>query len=309
MAGGEVMLIQAVESYIGVRRATGFAFRSEGSLLKSFAAFSDAAGKQYVSSDTAIEWAGSARSLSQRARRLGQVIRFARYIRAEDQHHEIPPTVFGSENHPRPVPYIFSMDEIQRILQAASKLGKRNAFRGNTYGTFFALLACTGLRVSEAIHLCFQDITADGLVIRCSKFRKSRLVPLHETTQDALERYIQKRRAYTSLDDHVFVSLRRRAILLEDAETAFHDIVEKIGLPRGTGLPRPTIHSLRHTFAVRALETCPDGRDRITKHMLALSTYLGHTSVADTYWYLEATPDLMRNIADACQSFFTGGRP
>ena len=201
------------------------------------------------------------------------------------------------------------MDEIQRILQAASKLGKRNAFRGNTYGTFFALLACTGLRVSEAIHLCFQDITADGLVIRCSKFRKSRLVPLHETTQDALERYIQKRRAYTSLDDHVFVSLRRRAILLEDAETAFHDIVEKIGLPRGTGLPRPTIHSLRHTFAVRALETCPDGRDRITKHMLALSTYLGHTRVADTYWYLEATPDLMRNIADACQSFFTGGRP
>jgi integrase/recombinase XerD len=135
MAGGEVMLIQAVESYIGVRRATGFAFRSEGSLLKSFAAFSDAVGKQYVSSDTAIEWAGSARSLSQRARRLGQVIRFARYIRVEDQHHEIPPTVFGSENHPRPVPYIFSMDEIQRILQAASKLGKRNAFRGNTYGT------------------------------------------------------------------------------------------------------------------------------------------------------------------------------
>ena len=75
------------------------------------------------------------------------------------------------------------------------------------------------------------------------------------------------------------------------------------------GLPRPTIHSLRHTFAVRALETCPDGRDRITKHMVALSTYLGHSKVADTYWYLEATPDLMRNIADSCQSFFTGGRP
>lgn len=115
------MLTQAVTSYIDMRRATGFAFRSEGSLLKSFAAFSDAAGKQYVSADTAIEWAGSALSLSQRARRLGQVIRFARYIRAEDQHHEIPPTVFGSENHPRPVPYIFSIDEIQRIIQAASK--------------------------------------------------------------------------------------------------------------------------------------------------------------------------------------------
>ena len=302
------MLTPAVESYIAVRRATGFAFRSEGSLLQSFTAFSDAAGKQYVNSETAIEWAGSAPSLSQRARRLGQVIRFARYIRAEDQHHEIPPAVFGSENRPRPVPYIFSRDDIQRILQAASELGKRNTFRGCTYSTFFALLACTGLRVSEAIHLCFQDITADGLVIRCSKFRKSRLVPLHETTQAALEQYLQRRRAYTPLDDHVFVSLRRRAILLHDAEPAFHDVVEKIGFPRGPGLPRPTIHSLRHTFAVRALETCPDGRDRITKHMLALSTYLGHSKVADTYWYLEATPDLMTDIADACQSFFTGGR-
>lgn len=303
------MLIQAVESYLAVRRAMGFAFRSEGSLLQSFAAFSDAAGKHYVCSETAIEWAGSARSLSTRARRLGQVIRFARYIRAEDQRHEMPPTVFGSENRPRPVPYIFSRDNIQRLVQAASELGRRNAFRGHTYSTFFALLACTGLRVSEAIRLCFQDITSDGLVIRCSKFRKSRLVPLHETTQAGLERYLQKRRVYAPFDDHVFVSLRRRQLLVHDAETAFHDVIEKIGLARGPGLPRPTIHSLRHTFAVRALETCPDGRDRITKHMLALSTYLGHSKVADTYWYLEATPDLMRNIADSCQSFFTGGRP
>ena len=143
------MLTQAVEEYVAMRRATGFAFRSEGSLLESFGAFSDAAGKQYVRTETAIEWARCAPSLSQRARRLGQVIRFARYIRAEDPHHEIPPTVFGSENRPRPVPYIFSKEEIQRILQAASALGKRNVFRGQTYNTFFSLLACTGLRVSE----------------------------------------------------------------------------------------------------------------------------------------------------------------
>src|ERR1039457_1975081 len=110
------------------------------------------------------------------------------------------------------------------------------------YNTFFVLLACTGL-----------------------------------TTQAGLEPHLLRRRGYTPLDDHVFVSLRRRPLLLHDAETAFHDIAEKISLPRGAGLPRPTIHSLRHTFAVRALETCPDGRDRITKHMLALSTYLGHS--------------------------------
>jgi integrase/recombinase XerD len=302
------MLTQAVESYIAMRRASGFEFRSEGSLLQSFATFSDAIGKNYVCSETAIEWAGSALSVTQRARRLGQVIRFSRYIRAEDQHHEVPPTVFGSEKGPRPVPYIFSKDDIQRVIQSASDLGRRNVFRGQTYSTFFALLACTGLRVSEAIRLCFDDITQHGLIIRCSKFRKSRLVPLHETAQAGLEHYLDKRRTYTPFDDHVFVSLRRRPLLLHDAETAFHEVVEKIGLPRGPGLPRPTIHALRHTFAVRALETCPDGRDRITKHMLALSTYLGHSKVADTYWYLEATPVLMRNIADSCQSFFMGGR-
>jgi integrase/recombinase XerD len=117
------MLTQAVESYIAMRRASGFEFRSEGSLLQSFATFSDAIGKNYVCSETAIEWAGSARSVTQRARRLGQVIRFSRYIRAEDQHHEVPPAVFGCEKGPRPVPYIFSKDDIQRVIQVASDPG------------------------------------------------------------------------------------------------------------------------------------------------------------------------------------------
>jgi integrase len=188
-------------------------------------------------------------------------------------------------------------------------LGRRNPFRGQTYGTFFSLLACTGLRVSEAIRLRFEDVTSDGLIIRCSKFRKSRLVPLHSTAQRGLERYLQKRRPFASFDDHVFVSLRRRPLLVGDAETAFRTAAQEIGLKREPGLPRPTIHSLRHTFAVRSLETCPDGHDRITKHMLALSTYLGHSKVADTYWYLEATPELMSSIAAASQAFFAGGRP
>lgn len=302
------MLTRNVESYLAVRRAMGFALHSEGTLLQSFAAFSQAAGKDYVCTETAVEWAGSARSATTRARRLGQVIRFARYARAEDPQHEMPPAVFGCEKRPRPTPYIFSSSDIRRLVQAASELGRRNAFRGLTYSTFFALLACTGLRLSEAIRLTFDDITSDGLIIRCSKFRKSRLVPLHESAQAGLERYLQTRRAFAPFDDHVFVSLRRRRLLVGDAETAFHQSIEKMGLPRGPGFARPTIHSLRHSFAVRALETCPDGRDRITKHMLALSTYLGHSKVADTYWYLEATPYLMRNIADSCQNFFTGGR-
>ena len=302
------MLSQAVESYLAVRRACGFELKREGNLLRSFAVFSETRGKQRVCSEVAIEWAGLAASINRRARRLGEVIRFTRYIRAEDQSHELPPPVFGSETRPRPVPYIFSRDDIQRLVQAASEAGYRS-LRQKTYSTFFALLACTGMRVSEAIRLRFEDITPDGLVIRCSKFRKSRLVPLHETARAGIERYLEQRRPYAPFDDHVFISLRRKPLLPEDVETAFRTAVDKIGLRRGQGLPRPTPHSLRHTFAVRALETCPDGRDHITKHMLALSTYLGHSRVCDTYWYLEAVPELMENIAQCCESFFTGGRP
>jgi integrase len=301
------MLAQAVESYLAVRRACGFELKSEGNLLRSFATFSDAKGKHYVCSDIAIEWAGLARSVHRRARRLGQVIRFSRYIRAEDQSHELPPPVFGSEKRPRPIPYIFSRNEIQRLVQAASQSGYRS-LRRKTYSTLFALLSCTGLRVSEAIKLRFEDITPDGLVIRSSKFHKSRLVPLHETARAGIERYLEQRRPYAPFDDHLFISLRRKPLLIEDVETAFQTAVDKIDLQRGPDLPRPTPHSLRHTFAVRALETCPDDRDHITKHMLALSTYLGHAKVSDTYWYLEAVPDLMENIAERCESFFTGGR-
>jgi integrase/recombinase XerD len=302
------MLAESVTSYVGIRRAAGFALRSESSLLKSFAAFSETRGESYVRAPLAIEWAGLARSVPQRARRLGIVMRLARYLRAEDTRHEIPPAIFGAEKRVRPSPYILSHDQIRQLVQAASHAGYRT-LRRETYSTLFALLASTGLRVSEAIRLRLDDITPDGLVIRCSKFRKSRLVPLHDTSRAGLERYLLRRCAYAPAETHVFVSLRRKPLLLSDVEAAFQTAARTIGLPDLPARPRPTPHSLRHTFAVRALLTCPDGRDAITQHMLALSTYLGHTDVAGTYWYLEAVPELMTDIADRCERFVTGGRP
>lgn len=300
------MIIATVDSYIEIRRACGFAFKSEGTSLKDFAAFSNAKGQQYVSAEIAMEWARQGRSMCARARRLGHVIRFARYMRAEDTRHDLPPAVFGAENNPRPTPYIFSLENTQRLIQAVSQSGYRT-LRRNTYSTFFALLACTGLRVSEAIHLRYDDITDDGLIIRRTKFRKSRLVPLHDTARAGLEHYLELRRPYAPLDNHVFISLRRKPLLIENAECAFRKAVSDIGLQREAGRPRPTIHSLRHSFAVRALENCPDDRDRITQHMVALSTYLGHGHVGHTYWYLEATPQLMKDISERCERFVAGG--
>lgn len=300
------MLTQAVESYLAVRRAAGFALRCQGSYLKSFAAFSRARKEQHVSTDVAIEWAGLAPSVPQRARRLGIVIRFARYLRSEDMRHEVPPPVFGRDRRPRPTPYILTDKQIQQVVIAASRSRYRPC--RPTYSTLFCLLSCTGLRVSEAIHLRLDDITPDGLLIRHTKFRKSRIVPLHETARTALEQYLQKRRSYSCFDEHVFVSLRRRPLSVQVVDQVFRKIVKQIGLSPGHGRARPTPHSFRHTFAVRALETCPDGRDAITKHMLALSTYLGHSKVEHTYWYLEAVPELMRDIADRTEQFAMGGR-
>ena len=302
------MLDQIVDSYLAVRRACGFKLRCQGKLLKSFAAFSDSRGKHYVCSEVAIEWAGLSRSLPQRARRLSEVIRFSRYLRAEDSAHEIPPPVFGVEKRFRPTPYILSQNEIRRIVQEASELG-RHTFRGKTYSALFALLACTGMRVSEATAMRFEDITADGLVIKSTKFRKSRLVPLHDTALTGINRYLEQRRRYAPYDDHLFVSLQGKPLPSWDVYQAFKTVINRIGLKQKPNLPRPTLHSFRHTFAVRALENCTGSRDQITKQMLALSTYLGHSKIYHTYWYLEAVPDLMANIAQKCENFFKGGNP
>lgn len=302
------MLADAVRSYLAVRRATGFKLTMVGFHLRSFAAYADRKRRRYVSSKIAIEWARQVPSVHQRARRLGDVRRFARYMHAEDPRHEVPPAIFGSEKRPRPAPYILSEEQIRQLIELTACSNYRK-MHGETHSTLFSLLSCTGLRVSEALQLRYDDITPDGLVIRSSKYRRSRLVPLHESARAGLERYLQIRRPYAPLDDHVFISWLRKPLAPKGVDGAFQAVVKQMGLPTGRGKRRPTPHSLRHGFAVRALQTCPDGRDQITQHMLMLSTALGHGNAAYTYWYLEAVPELMRAIADRCESYVAGDTP
>ena len=162
----------------------------------------------------------------------------------------------------------------------------------------------TGLRISEALALRFKDVTPDGLVIRETKYRKSRLVPLHETTTSALQGYLAKRCDLALDDDHLFVSRRRRPLSYFTVVDTFHQLLGAAGIPADPDRPRPRLMDLRHTFASRALETCPDGRDNIRRHMLALTTYMGHARVKSTYWYLSRTPQLMGDIAETCETFF-----
>jgi integrase len=171
------------------------------------------------------------------------------------------------------------------------------------------LLAVTGLRISEALALRLDDITDDGLVIRKTKFHKSRLVPLHASSTVALGRYLQRRQCVVSDDDHLFVSLRRTRLCYATVRRLFQRLCSTAGLPHQPYGRRLRLHDLRHSAAVRMLAACPHERERVTSHMLALSTYLGHGSLRGTFWYLHSTPDLMRDIASAGEAWMTGGAP
>jgi integrase/recombinase XerD len=298
------MLIQAVDTYLAVRRAAGFKLDAVESYLQSYAQFATAEGDTHVATQTAIAWAEQSTSEPQRHNRLSVVIRFARFSHAEDNRHEIPPERVFYRQRRHLNPYIFSDEEIQALLAQSARLGPPDSLRPHAYYTLLALLAVTGLRISEALALRFKDVTRDGLVIRETKFRKSRLVPLHETTTSALQAYLAKRCELSLEDDHLFVSRRRRPLSYFTVVDTFHHLLEAAGIPADPDRPRPRLMDLRHTFASRALETCPDGRENIGCHMLALTTYMGHARVKSTYWYLSRTPRLMIDVAEACEVFF-----
>jgi integrase/recombinase XerD len=307
MAGGDTMLIKTVESYLKLRRAAGFDLKYDGKVLQKFSQFAANRGEKYTYAQTAMEWSKLAASPGERSRRLRAISRFARYAKAEDDRHEVPPDgVFGYHKKRR-VPFIFSPTDVCKIIEQAMRLGPLGSLRPHVFATLFALLSATGMRVSEALALRMDDIRSDGLIIRKTKFRKSRLLPLHPTAALGLERYLVRRRQVTGGGDHLFVSRRGYGFCYETVRSVFHEIVCAAGISDINGRS-PRIHGLRHTFAVRVLEACPCDRQNVGRQVLALSTYMGHAHVADTYWYLEATPQLLGDIAAAWETFVQGGQ-
>lgn len=303
------MLKDAVDTYLAVRRAAGFKLQDDALYLYGFARFATAQGDTHVTSQTAIAWAGHTHSESQRATRLKAVIRFARFSYAADSCHEIPPQgVFCFRRH-RPIPYIYTESEIQALMDATAQLGPAGSFRPLTYRTLIGLLASTGLRISETLNLCFKDVLADGLLIRETKFGKSRIVPLHPSTQLALEDYLAERGKLATIDDHVFISMWRRRMCRQAVFNTFKELLKIAGLPRQPGLPRPRLIDFRHSFASNALIAGPDRRDQVGRHTLALMTYLGHASPSSTFWYLESSPSLMDHIVHACEHFVEENTP
>ena len=302
------MMMQSLDSYLAVRRTAGFKLKKVERFLRSFVKFSSRADKDHICAQTSIAWAARGSSPPQRSFRLKTVACFARYLSAEDPRHEVPPAdFFGSYQIRRRIPFIFTIADINLLVERASMLGPPGSLRPHTYSSLLALLAITGMRVSEGLALRFEDVMADGLLIRNTKFGKSRLIPLHPTAAAGLEKYIVRRQRVGGVDSHIFISNRGKQLSYSATQHQFQALVRALELHTRPGQPHPRIHDLRHSFATRALECCSEGRDVIARHTVALATYLGHSDIRNTYWYLEATPRLLSDIASACEQFVNGG--
>ena len=300
-------MLKAIEHYLALRRATGFAMLNAEYLLKSFAAFATECRQTHVHTQTAIDWASRGPSVAQRDARLKAVCRFVRHVRVEDARHALPPINHFGARKTRRSPHIYSASEIDRLIEAALRLRPKGGLRSRTYATLIALLSVTGLRISEALKLTVADVTHDGLLIRETKFRKTRLAPLHDTAVAGLERYLAHRRPGSETDP-IFVDARGLPLRYIAVKETFDRLIGRAGIAPAAKR-RPHLHDLRHTFAVRALQGSPADRSRSSAHIVALATYMGHVNIYATYWYLEATADLMRNIAAAGEGFFVEGRP
>ena len=209
------------------------------------------------------------------------------WLQAEDPRHEVPPkNVLGPTARRRPTPHLLTTAQISALMAAALLLPPKGSITPHTWHSIIGLMATTGLQRCEVCALRLTDITADGLVVRETKFQKSRLVPLHPSTVDALDRYLTRRRRCGAASEHLFVLSTGRAINPDIVTGTFVKLARQVGLRGGPGEPGPRLHDLRHRFAVRSLErTVAADRDSASRHMLALATYLGHNSVSSTYWY------------------------
>lgn len=297
-----------VARFVAMKQKLGYRFKTQALTLENFARFAAERNETLIRSETVLEWASAAPSQPRSVKKLHTVHAFSRWLHAEDERHEVPPRdAFGPDSSGRPPPHLISIEQIRNILTAALSLPPAGTIAPLTWHYMFGLVAATGLRIGEARALTLDDISPDGLVVLDTKFGKSRLVALHPTTQDALNRYLMVRHKEKTQDRHLFVLGTGRPPSQTRVSAVFHKLAEQTGIREPGAKRGPSPHSLRHSFAVRSLENLEPDADP-GRHMLALATYLGHVDIAATYWYLEATPALLRGIAEAAEQAHMNGR-
>jgi integrase/recombinase XerD len=295
-------LREAVQEYLTMRRALGFKLREAGTRLLDFVTFMEQRRASYITHQLALRWAQQLSTVqpSQWAQRLSCVRGFARHRSATDPRTQIPPEGLLPFRPKRARPYLYTDDEIGSLLRAALKLPCRaGGLRPWTYHGLFGLLSVSGLRLGEARNLELQDVDlkAAVLTVRGAKFGKSRLVPLHASTRDVLADYIARRErlwAARPVSFYLFVSNRGNRLDAGEIHRTFYSLSRQIGLRGLSDSHGPRLHDMRHRFAVKTLLHWYRAGEDAERRLPILSAYLGHVHVSDTFWYLSAWPELMR---------------
>ena len=290
-------LLEALEEYLALRRALGFILDAPCRALHRFVAYAEHKGAFSITTDLALKWAMQPDCQpAQWANRLSMVRRFARYMSALDARTEIPPDGLLPHRFRRKYPYIYTEEEITHLIGAAQNLSSPLGLRAATYSTLLGLLAVTGMRVSEPVALDRDDIDlAQGiLIIRRTKFGKSRMLPLHATTVEALRHYHKLRDRVFRNTKSFFVSERGIRLTVWSVRNTFILLSRQTGLRGLDDRHGPRLHDLRHRFAIETLLSWYRAGIDVERRMPELSAYLGHVHVNDTYWYISAVPELLQ---------------
>ncbi len=305
-------LHQAVKDYLALRRSLGFKLKEYGECLREFVSFLKENGASHITNKLAVEYATQRqdeKSVSW-ARRLIIIRGFARYRIGADPRTEIPPVGLLRFRSRRARPYLYSENEIRRLLEAALKMESPHKLQPRTYYCLFGLLAVSGLRVGEAINLQPQDVDwSEGvLTIRGAKFGKSRLVPLHPSTLAVLLDYAKRR-------DQIFAGRPMSTFLVTSHGTKlektnlsriFRELSRQITIRKPGVRHGPRLHDFRHRFAIETLLRWYRSGEQVSRRMPVLSTYLGHVNVSGTYWYLGSTPELIAAASTLIETRWKG---
>ena len=300
-----------VDDYLRLRRGLGFKLERHGQILPQLVAYLETAGARTFTSELAISWARLPTGAHPRhwAARLAIARGFAAYLQTIDPATEVPPAGVFAVRYQRPTPYLWSQGDICRLLEAARAL--RPPLKAASFEALFGLLAVTGMRVGEAVSLEVDDVDLDQEVITIreplAKLERARLVPLHPTTVEALDHYARTRERLCPKPRSTtfFLSGTGTRIDRSQASKTLRKITIALGLR--TEAVHPRAHDLRHSFALSTLIGWQRSGVQINEQIAVLSTYLGHVSPAETYWYLTATPELMGLAAQRLELRF-GGR-
>lgn len=306
-------LSQAVQDYLEMRRALGYKLIEHGRVLPQFVAFLDQRDAPLITTALALQFATQPThaSVVWRHTRLAIVRGFAIYLRAFDARHEVPPANLLPATYCRAIPYLYSDAEIDALMHAAR--GLRPALRAATCETLIGLLSVTGMRISEACWLDRSDVelAARRLTIRRAKNGRSREIPLHPSTVTALEGYahVRDRLCPDPVDSAFFLSKTGARLSPQRARQSFDQLRRATGLDRDTLGRHARIHDIRHTFVLRTLVSWYREERDIEPQLPLLSTFLGHVEPKHTFWYFEATPDLLALAAERLERTWDGPRP